>query len=302
MPEKVAKREKFRFVQSHLGRWPVAAMCRVLKVSEQGYYHFLRRSDPAERDKALLKQIYRCLREEPENANYGVKRIICWLRLYCNYTGGARRIYRICKEHNLMIRPKRRPNGITREDRAAQKSENLIKQDFSAAKPNEKMLTDITEVPCAGGKLYLAAVLDCFDGSIQGFQMAGHMRAELCVEAFENACRKSGGRGMILHSDRGSQFTSGKFRAALAKYGAIQSMSGTGRCYDNARMESFFATLKKEKLYQIDTSALTREQVQTIIFRYISYYNFRRITSVNDGLPPMVYRQRYLERAKEHAA
>lgn len=277
-------------------------MCRVLKVSEQGYYHFLRRLGPAARDKELLEQIYQCLREEPENANYGVRRIIWWLRLHRDYTGGDRRIYRICRENHLMIHPKRRPNGITREDRAAQKSENLIKQDFSSAKPNEKMLTDITEVTCADGKLYLAAVLDCFDGSIQGFQMAGHMRAELCVEAFENACRKSGARGMILHSDRGSQFTSGKFRAALAKYGAIQSMSGTGRCYDNARMESFFATLKKEKLYQIDTSTLTREEVRTVIFRYISYYNLRRITSVNDGLPPLVYRQRYLAQAKEHAA
>ena len=107
---------------------------------------------------------------------------------------------------------------------------------------------------------------------------------------------------MILHSDRGSQFTSGKFRAALAKYDAIQSMSGTGRCCDNARMESFFATLKKEKLYQIDTSTLTREEVRTVIFRYISYYNLRRITSVNDGLPPLVYRQRCLAQAKEHAA
>lgn len=277
-------------------------MCRVLKVSEQGYYHFLRRLGQAARDKELLEQIYQCLREEPENANYGVRRIIWWLRLHRDYTGGDRRIYRICRENHLMIHPKRRPNGITREDRAAQKSENLIKQDFSAAKPNEKMLTDITEVTCADGKLYLAAVLDCFDGSIQGFQMAGRMRAELCVEAFENACRKSGARGMILHSDRGSQFTSGKFRAALAKYGAIQSMSGTGRCYDNARMESFFATLKKEKLYQIDTSTLTREEVRTVIFRYISYYNLRRITSVNDGLPPLVYRQRYLAQAKEHAA
>ena len=81
--------------------------------------------------------------------------------------------------------------------------------------------------------------------------MANHMRAELCVEAFENACRKSGARGMILHSDRGSQFTSRKFRAVLKAYDAQQSMSGTGRCYDNARMESFFATLKKEKLLGI---------------------------------------------------
>ena len=73
------------------------------------------------------------------------------------------------------------------------------------------MLTDITQIACAGEKLYLAAVLDCFDGSIQGFQMAEHMRAELCVGAFEHACKKSGARCMILHSDRGSQFTNRKF-------------------------------------------------------------------------------------------
>lgn len=270
-------------------------MCRVLKVSEQGYYRFLRGTKRATRDQELLEQIYECLREEPENVNYGVRRIIGWLRLYRDYTGGNRRIYRLCREHNLMIHPKRRPNGITRADRQAEKSENLIQRDFSAAKPNEKWLTDITEIPCSDGKLYLAPVLDCFDGSIQGFQMAGHMRAELCADAFENACQKSGGREMILHSDRGSQFTSGKFRATLAKYGAIQSMSGTGRCYDNARMESFFATLKKEKLYQIDTTTLTREEVQSIVFRYISYYNLRRITSVNGGLPPLVYRKQFLE-------
>ena len=82
---------------------------------------------------------------------------------------------------------------------------------------------------------------------------------------------------MILHSDRGSQFTSTAFRTALAAKGAIQSMSSVGRCYDNARMESFFATLKKEKLYRIDTMKMTQEMVKTIIFRYIQYYNHRRI-------------------------
>lgn len=81
-PETVAKREKYRFIQAHIGRWPVAAMCRVLRVSQQGYYCFLRRPDKRERDQQLLEQIYACLREEPENANYGVRRIIWWLRLH----------------------------------------------------------------------------------------------------------------------------------------------------------------------------------------------------------------------------
>ena len=139
-------------------------------------------------------------------------------------------------------------------------------------------------------------MLDCFDGSIQGFHVDGHMRAELCVKALEDACRKSGARGMIFHSDRGSQFTSHLFREALKRYRAIQSMSGTGRCYDNARMESFFAALKKEKLYPVNTRTLTKEEVQSILFRYISYYNLRRISLVNGGLPPLVYRQQYLKR------
>lgn len=192
-------------------------MCRVLKVSEQGYYYFRRLSDPAALDRQLLEAIYQCVREEPENANYGVRRIIWWLQLHRGCTCGDRRIYKICRENNLMIRPKRRPNRITQADRAAQKSDNLIKQGFAATKPGEKMLTDITEVSCADGNLYLAAVLDCFDGSIQGFQMADHVRAELCVQAFKHPCQKSGARSMILHSDRGSQFASSEFRAVLQK-------------------------------------------------------------------------------------
>ena len=121
------------------------------------------------------------------------------------------------------------------------------------------------------------------------------MRAELCVEAFERACRSDNAGGMILHSDRGSQFTSNAFRTALTKQRAVQSMSGAGRCYDNARMESFFATLKKEKLYQLNTTRMTTDEVKTIIFLYIHYYNLRRIYSTNNGWPPAVYRQMYYE-------
>ena len=207
-------------------------MCRALGVSEQGDYRALRRPEQGWRDRELLKQIYECLQEDEENGrNYGVRRIIAWLRLHRGYTGGDRRIYRICREHCLTIRPRRRPNGITRADRQAEKSENLINRDFTAPNPNKKFLTDITEIPCSDGKLYLAAVLDCFDGSIQGFHMDDNMKAELCVQALENACRGNCVEGAILHSDRGSQFTSQAFRAALRHHKFLQSMSGAGRCY-----------------------------------------------------------------------
>ena len=294
---------KHQFMRAHLGRWPVSAMCQVLHVSEQGYYRFLRRPERCLRDRQFLEQIYDCLREDEENGeNYGVRRIIGWLRLHRGYTGGSRRIYRICREHHLTIRRQRRPNGLTKADRQAEKSENLIKRDFTAAKPNQKFLTDITEIPCADGKLYLAAVMDCFDGSIQGFYMDDNMRSELCVQALKNACRGVRTEGAIVHSDRGSQFTSQTFRAALVRHKLTQSMSGTGRCYDNARMESFFATLKKEKLYLMDTIKLPREDVKSIVFRYILYYNLRRISSVNGGLPPLVYRRNFYSAHQTPAA
>lgn len=272
-------------------------MCRILGVSESGYYKHLRGENKPYRYEQLLKQIYLLLDEEPENANYGMFRIYEYLKINCCYTGGYGRIRRICRENNLTIKRKRKPNGITKADRDAEKSENLIKQDFSSSKPNEKWLTDITEIPCADGKLYLAAVLDCFDGSIRGFAMDDNMRKELCISAFRNACKRDGARGMTLHSDRGSQFTSVKFRAELAKYGAVQSMSSVGRCYDNARMESFFATLKKERLYQIDTSEMKLVDVKTVVYRFICYYNLRRIYTFNGGYPPLVYREMYYGKA-----
>lgn len=192
----------------------------------------------------------------------------------------------------LLYKIKRHPNGITKEDTTAQKAENLLARDFTADAPNRKWLADITEISCRNGKLYVAPILDCFDGQIVGLAMDDNMRAELCIRAFENACKHSGAHGMILHSDRGSQFTSVAFRQSLARHSAIQSMSGTGRCYDNARMESFFATLKKEKPYRINTKKLSMEQVKSVIFRYIMvYYNRQHIyTSNPGGWLPAVYR------------
>jgi len=192
----------------------------------------------------FLAQIYELIQEDSKNANYGVRLIYDYQRLKRNYHGSLRTIHLICKENNLMIWMKRKPNGITKAEAAAQKSENLIKQDFTAKAPNQKWLTDITEILCKEGKLYQAPILDCYDGTIRGFKMDDNMRADLCVDAFQKAYRDDNAKGMILHSDRGSQVSSKSFRNALKKAKAIQSMSSTGRCYDNARIESFFATLK----------------------------------------------------------
>jgi len=277
-------------------RWSVKQLCFVLHISESGYYRSLYRTARQKQRELLLVKIKAILKQFPENENYGARRIHLALRQQGEDISYST-VYRTMKENGLLHKAKRYPNGITKEDAAARKAENLLARDFTADTPNKKWLSDITEVACRNGKLYVAPILDCFDGQIVGLAIDDNMRAELCIRAFENACKHCGAQGMILHSDRGSQFTSAAFRESLARHDAVQSMSGTGKCYDNARMESFFATLKKEKLYRINTKKLPREQVKSIVFRYVMvYYNRQRIYTANPGgWPPVIFRQLALQ-------
>ena len=206
-------------------------------------------------------------------------------------------VYRVMNEIGLVHRPKRRPKGITKADREARKSDDLLKRDFRAEKPLEKSVTDITEIRAKDGKLYVSAIFDCFDSTVLGLAMDDNMRAELCVRTLKSAAAAYPAlRGIIVHSDRGSQYTSGTYREAVEKYGIRQSMnSDGGRCHDNARCESMWARMKSELFYdRVDTLSLTIEEIKTMVWRYfLIYWNRRRICSANGGLPPLVKRQRY---------
>ena len=269
-------------------------MCRVLKISESGYYRWLKnRSKPTSRQLLSVK-IKEILDEHPDNDNYGVRRMNTALEQRGIHVS-QRSVYRTMSEMGLIHR-KRRPHGITKATTEIQDRENLIKRDFKAEKPLRKLLSDITEIQCYDGKLYLSAVLDCYNGEILSIAMDDNMKKELCIRTVKELELQYGKKrlaGAIFHSDRGSQYTSEAFKEALKEAGLIQSLSGTGHCFDNARMESFFATLKKEKIYRISAYKLTRDQVKSIIFRYIFvYYNRIRISSVNPGgLPPVAYRE-----------
>ncbi len=289
------------YINLNSKKWPVCVLCRVMQVSEAGYYKYLKRPSKVDRHASLLAAIYEIFCEDEENANYGARRIFLALKINKGYKGSYSTVLRVCRQNNLMIKRKRRPKGLTKADALAQKSENLIEQDFTADAPNTKWLSDITEIPCVDGKLYLAAVLDCFDGKIVGFSMDDNMKAKLCKDAFLYACRKTRAYEVLFHSDRGCQFTSTLFRDVLARYKALQSMSSVGCCYDNARMESWFATLKKECLYKIDTRSMRMAEVQTVIYRFISYYNLRRIYTTNGGYPPEVYRQMFNDKLAKAA-
>jgi transposase InsO family protein len=194
--------------------------------------------------------------------------------------------------------PRRKPNGITKANHEARKSDDLLKRDFAAEKPCEKCVTDITEIPAKDGKLYVSAVFDCFDVSVLGIAMADNMRAELCVQTVENACKSYREmRGAVIHSDRGSQYTSEKYRSTLTHFGIIQSMnSAGGRCHDNARCESMWARMKEELFYLRGRRPenYVIDELKTLVWRYLmSYWNNRRICTAIGCVPPAVKRRNY---------
>ena len=277
-------------------------MCDVLNVSETGYYRFKRNLGRPDKDAVLSAVMQDVLDEHPFNDNYGVDRMQIAL-MHRGYTVGKRRISRIMKENGWLHERKRRPKGLTRATTEIQEKENLIKQDFTSDQPYQKLLTDISQIPCHDGKLYISPIMDCFNGEIISLVMRSNMRKELCIDTFNAAAKRFPLNGAILHSDRGSQYTSEAFRKTLSNAGVLQSLSGVNHCFDNARMESFFATLKKELLYRIPTYKMKMDKVKVIIFRYVFvYYNRIRIYASNpDGLPPAAYR-RHLEQPLAEAA
>lgn len=277
-------------------------MCDVLHVSETGYYRFKRNLGNPSKDAVLSAVMQEILDEYIYNDNYGVDRMQIALR-NLGYKVGRRRIARIMKENGWLHERKRRPKGLTRATTEIQEKENLIKQDFRSDRPYQKLLTDISQISCRDGKLYISPIMDCFNGEILSLVMRSNMCKELCIDTFNAAAKRFPFNGAILHSDRGSQYTSEAFREELNKAGVLQSLSGVNHCFDNARMESFFATLKKELLYRIPTYKMKMEEVKVIVFRYVFiYYNRIRIyTSNPDGLPPAAYRRR-LEQPLAEAA
>lgn len=227
--------------------------CHVLGVTRQGFYWYLKHRDDPWKYEGIVEKMRGIVAEDECNDTYGRRRMYQALKL--KYPDedipSERTIYRIMKKAGLSHRPNRKPNGITKADRNARKSEDLIKRDFAADKPLEKCVTDITEIPAKDGKLYVSAVFDCYDLVVLGLAMGDNMKADLCVSTIENAHKAYPSiDGAIIHSDRGSQYTSKPYRAALSRYGIQQSMnSDGGRCHDNARCEAMWARMKEELLY-----------------------------------------------------
>jgi transposase InsO family protein len=269
----------------------VKLACDLLEVSRSAYYQWQQRSQaPSTReqeDTRLSKQIV-AIHGENRGA-YGAPRVHHQLR-QDGERCSRKRVARLMSQLKLVGRAPRRFKRTTQSDpRAA--AEDLVGRRFAPElyEPNQVWVGDISYVRTWEGWLYLATVIDLGSRRVVGLAMADHMRAELVIEAMRMAITsRRPGSGVIFHSDRGSQYTSGAFRTLLAKHGIVQSMSRVGECWDNAVAESFFATLKNELAYREVWP--TRAGARRGIFEYIeAFYNRRRLHSSLGYRSPVDY-------------
>jgi transposase InsO family protein len=207
------------------------------------------------------------------------------------------RVARLMRLRGLRAKKTKRFRTTTKRDKAARSAPNLLERDFTADRPNQKWVTDITYIRTAEGWLYLAAVLDLFSRRIVGWAMSDRMTSDLTVSALKMAVQqRQVDPGLLHHSDQGGQYTAEEYQQLLEDWGIKVSMNGAGSWYDNAAMESFFGTLKGEWVYH--HAYRTRVQARADIFYYIeAFYNRRRLHSTLGYLSPMAYEQRYHENA-----
>ena len=176
-------------------------MCRALSVNERGYYKWLNNGGRPKKWQLLLAEIHRILDEEPDNDNYGADRMLIALTQRGIMTSLSS-VRRAMRKGNLLKPNRRNPDGLTKADKKAMRPQNLLKRNFTAKAPNEKWLTDISQVQCKDGKLYIASVFDCFGGEIISLAMDTNMKKELCISAVEAAFKlRNPCSGVLVHSD-----------------------------------------------------------------------------------------------------
>ena len=283
---------RFAFIRAEKASFPIAAMCRLFGVTRQGYYAYATRppSPRVRADAELCEAIERVFDESGET--YGSPRVLRELRRG-GWNVGKRRIERAMRGMGLTPPTPRRHVRTTVRNEAHPIAPNELARDFSARRPNERWVTDITYVWTAEGWAYVAVILDLFSRAVVGWAVDATLGTRLPLAALATAVqRRRPEAGLVHHSDRGCQYTSGEYRNALDALGVTVSMSRTGNCWDNAVAESFFATLKNELVYR--RSWANRFEVRTALFEYIEvFYNRRRLHSALDYKTPAEVEQQY---------
>jgi putative transposase len=277
-------------VEEYRKTYPVSVLCETLGVSLSGYYAWMKRpmSQHEREDNQLaehIQAVYHACRQV-----YGSPRIHAELQAQ-GITSSRKRVARLMREQGLSACRRRHRTITTKSELGARVAPNVLDQDFTASRPNEKWTGDITAIWTYEGWLYLAVVLDLYSRRVIGWAMAATQDETLIETAFRMALLgRHPSAGLLFHSDRGSQYTSDAYQGLLADVSVTVSMSRTGNCYDNAVTESFFGTLKGECVER--TSFQTRGQARQTIFEYVEcFYNQVRRHSSLGYVSPTAYEQ-----------
>jgi putative transposase len=283
----------FRLIDAKRAQHPVSLLCSVLGVSRAGYYAWKDRpASPRERRDRELTALIRQIHEQSEGS-YGWPRMHAELR-HRGVRVSRKRVARLMRQAGLSGLLVRRRGTTTVRVPGVRPAPDLVARDFNATAPNRLWTADLTEIATWEGTLYLAAIIDCYSRRCVGWAMAEHMRAELVVEALEMAVsQRKPERGLIHHSDQGSQYTALIFGQRCREVGIDRSMGARGCALDNAVSEAFFASLKKEKLNR--RAWPTRRDARNAVFAWIEgWYNRRRLHSTLGYLSPADYENRTL--------
>lgn len=281
---------KYCFMERYGSGFEVRKMCRILGVSRSGYYSYLRRglSQRNEENKRLvtkIKEIWKWSR-----GTYGSPRITAELKAQ-GFGCGENRIVRLMRENGIKARTRKKFRITTKSDHNLPIAEDLVGRDFSASRINELWLSDITYIWTWEGWMYLAAVMDVYNRQIVGWALHDRLSKALVVDALMKALQeRSPQPRLIFHSDRGSQYASHKVKKILKAWHIHQSMCNKGNCFDNAMMESFFSSLKKELVHLMTFHS--KDQARRAIFEYIEiFYNRQRRHSALNQKSPLEYYQ-----------
>ncbi len=281
---------RYAFIAQHQEEFPVKVMCRVLDVAQSGYYAWRQRQPSARQhaDEQLSQHIRQIFLEGREV--YGSPRVHAVLHqrgIPC----GRKRVARLMRCGGLSVHRKPRRVCTTDSQHTQPVAANVLQRNFQAQRPNEKWVADITGVWTQQGWLYLAGIVDCYARLVVGWAMSALRDEALVTAALQMALgRRQLSTVLIHHSDRGSQYTSGAYRALLADHGIILSMSRKGDCWDNALMESVWGTLKSEcgERYVF----ATHQEARTVLFEYIEvFYNRQRLHSALGYQSPAHFEQ-----------
>jgi putative transposase len=264
---------KFGFVAKHRGIWPVALTCDTLGVSRSGFYAWLTR--PPSKRMYANEKLGVAVHESflRSDRTYGARRV--WHDILASGERcGLHRVERLMRQQALRARPRRRGLPVDRGERPVVGiAGNILDRKFEAEAPNQKWVADFTYIWSAEGWLYLAVVLDLYSRRVIGWSMKAEMTAQLVTDALMMAVWRRGKPESVMHhSDRGSQYTSEQFQQLLAELGVTCSMSRSGNVWDNSAMESFFSSLKTERLAR--KTFRTHDEIRAEVFDYIErFYN-----------------------------